>query len=186
MIIVSKLSPVWLYKINKVVKGHNNQRYCVFVGTTFDYYTDQEIHMLEIPLAGERYTIGFIKHKKNHNMSTHIKQLTMAINYLKPTVFDEVLIPIVKQRYKTRLNKTLQQGGISRIFDNNVQSSLFPEGSKIDDCIVYTDIVFGSKSANVKCVNKGYRTTNTFVCDKGIEFYLRDREVNCILMMGKL
>ena len=186
MLIISKIAPIWQYKVNKIVNARNGQKYCVFVGITFDYYTDQELHMLEIPLAGNRYVIGFIQHKKNPNASIPIKQLTMAINYLKSTAFDEVLVPVFTQRYKTRLNKTLQYAGLSRIFDTHIQMSLYPESAKIDDCIVYTDITFGTKSANVKCVNKGYRTTNTFVCDRGIEFYVRDREVNCIMMIGKI
>lgn len=186
MIIITKLSPTWLYKVDKVVQGRTNIEYCVFIGKTFDYYSDAEVHITEIPLAGERYVIGFVKHKNHSDKSIQIKQLTTAINYMKPIVFDEVLVPIIKQRFKTRLNKTLQHSGLRGIFENTVESSLFPEGTNLDDCIEYTDVIFGSRSANVKCVNKGYRTTNMFICDNNAEFYVRDREVNCVLIMGRL
>lgn len=192
LVSVAKLNPVWAYKIDDVIKRKTKDQYgqlivnslIRYVGKTFDYYEDAEKQIIEIPLYGI-YSIGFIDKKRNSgSKATDLKSLTTVFNYMKPTVLDEVIFPMIIKRYKTRLNKTLQHTGLNMVFTSTDTNSLYPEGFVLDDCLQYIDINFSTKSANKKCQNRGYRTTRKFICNDNFEFYLKNTENNCILMMG--
>jgi len=192
LISVARLSPIWLYSIDNIVKARfrnaSNQviDFIRFVGKTFDYFEDTEIQLIEVPTKDEIFSIGIILPKQNVDSPTKLKMLSTAINYIKPTVLDEVLVPIIEKRYKTRFNKTLQKTGMNVAFTEQEMIGLFPEGGSINDCIQYVDIKFGTASYKKRCSNKGYRTTRKFIANRSFEFYLRNTENNCILIMGRL
>lgn len=197
LISLAKISPVWAYKIENIVKArfHNNNYtndigildFIRFLGKTFDYYEDAEKQLIEVPLYGDVFSIGLILSKNNNTrLPTDLKSLTVAINYFKPTVLDEVLIPIIKKRFKMRMNKTLQKTGLNLVFMEEDLVGLFPEKGTINDCIQYVDIDFGTKTSNKRCDNKGYRTTRKFIANREFEFYLRNIQTNCIMIMGRI
>jgi serine protease inhibitor len=193
LITVAKLSPIWAYKIDNVIKSktHRNNSdetlsFIRFMGKTFDHYEDAERQIIEVPLHKDVLVIGLIMNKKGLQEPTELKNLTTALNYMKPTVLDEVMIPIIKKRYKTRLNKTLQKTGLIVVFNESEMDGLYPEGGVIDDCLQYVDINFGTSCSNKRCDNKGYRTTRKFICNGEFEFYLRNVETNCIMMFGRI
>lgn len=192
IITLSKIKPIWAYKIDNIVNSkfllngeYVSQKYVSFNGKTFNYHEDAEKQLLEMPLFGDEYVIGIVLNKKGVSKSTNLKDLTVSINYMKPTVLDEVIIPMIKKRYKTRLNKTLQKTGLNVIFNNNNISELFPEGGSLSDCIQYIDIDFGKQCGNKRCDNKGYRTTRKFICNTQFEYYLRNSTINCIISFGR-
>jgi serine protease inhibitor len=188
LITVAKLMPIWGYRIDNIVKirfRNTLTNFIRFVGKTFDYYEDAERQLVEIPLSGDVLTIGIILLKQNLNSPTDLKSLSTAINYIKPTVLDEVLIPTIKKRYKTRLNKTLQKTGLNVVFSAQEMTGLYPDGGTIDDALQYIDVIWGTKTGNKRCDNKGYRTTRKFIANRSFEFYLRNTENNCIVMMGR-
>lgn len=189
LVSVAKLSPLWAYKVDNIVKGRFRGdiiNFIRFMGKTFDYHEDSEYQLIEIPMQGDIFVIGFIIPKQNFDSPITLKTITTAINFMKPTILDEVIVPAIKKRYKTRLNKTLQNTGLKIVYSEGEIESLFPEGGHITDCIQYTDIEFSIKGGNKRSNNKGYRTTRKFVANKSIEFYLRNTENNCIMMMGRL
>lgn len=210
LITVAKLTPIWAYKIDQIVKSNSHSKsntksnsnsntesnapsFIKFIGKTFDYYEDAERQIVEVPLYERSnhtddsiLVIGLVINKRGMQESTELKVLTTALNYMKPTVLDELMIPIIKKRYKTRLNKTLQKTGLNVTFMEQDMSGLFPEGGTINDCLQYVDINFGTKSGNKRCNNNGYRTTRKFICNTTFEFYLRNTKTNCIMMFGRL
>ncbi|VBB18285.1 serine proteinase inhibitor [Yasminevirus sp. GU-2018] len=191
LVTLAKVSPIWAYKVDNVIKGRSHRdgepvSFIRFMGKTFDHYEDAERQIIEVPLYGDALVVGLIMNKRGLHEPTDLKNLTTSLNYMKPTVLDEVMIPIVKKRYKTRLNKTLQHTGLNVTFTENDVNALYPEGGAIDDCIQYVDINFGTRSANKRCDNRGYRTTRKFICNGEFEFYLRHVETNCIMMMGRM
>lgn len=189
---VARLSPIWLYSVDNIIKARFKSTdshiidFIRFIGKTFSYFEDTEIQLIEIPTRDEIFSVGMILSKQNLDSPTELKMISTAINYIKPTVLDEVLIPKIEKRYKTRFNKTLQKTGMNVIFVEQEMMGLFPEGGNIDDCIQYVDIKFDTISANKCCNNKGYRTTRKFIANRRFEFYFRNTENNCILMMGRL
>lgn len=193
LITVARLSPIWAYKIHDVVKSRIQKNdsdetlsFIRFMGKTFDHYEDAERQIIEVPLHGDVLAIGLIINKRGLQEPTELKELTTALNYMKSTVLDEVMIPIIKKRYKTRLNKTLQKTGLVVVFNEQNMDGLYPEGGTIDDCLQYIDLNFSTNCANKKCDNRGYRTTRKFICNGGFEFYLRNVENNCIMMFGRI
>ena len=191
LISVAKLNPIWAYKIDNIVKSRSQKNsepvsFIRFMGKTFDYHEDTERQLVEIPLYGDILVFGLIINKRGLQEPTDLKALTTALNYMKPTVLDEVMIPIIKKRFKTRLNKTLQKTGLNVTFSQNEMVGLYPEGGSINDCLQYVDVNFGTKCGNKRCDNRGYRTTRKFICNNGFEFYLRSTDTSCIMMFGRL
>lgn len=194
LVSVAKLSPAWAYKIDNVVKSRIQKdtgagetiSFIRFIGKTFDYYEDTERQIVEVPLHGDKLVIGLIINKRGMQEATELKDLTTALNYMKPTVLDEVMIPVIKKRFKTRLNKTLQKTGLNVTFSANEMIGLYPEGGSINDCLQYVDLNFGTKCGNKQCDNRGYRTTRKVICNGSFEFYLRMSSTSCIIMFGRL
>ena len=195
IISVARICPIWSYKIDNIIKnrfyGKLNDtslvEYIRFVGKTFYYYEDPDKQVIEIPIKDDTYKIGMIMNKNNKDSSTNLKSLSVSINYLKPTVLDEVLIPVINKRYKTRYNKTLQKTGLNVLFEQEQEmNGLFPEGGNFSDCVQYIDLIFKIQSENKKSNNVGYRTTRKFIANKDFEYYLRNIKNNCILIMGRI
>lgn len=189
LISLAKLIPIWAYKIDNIKKIRINNSIvdCLqFVGKTFNYYEDTQKQLIEIPLYGDTYSIGIILPKQYLETPTDMKTLTVSINYIKPTILDEVIIPMINKRYKTRIIGMLKKTGLESPFIENDIVGLYPEGGCITDCLQYTDVIFGSNSGNKISQNKGYRTTRKFIANRTFEFYLRDTDNNIILMMGKI
>jgi serine protease inhibitor len=189
LISIGKLVPIWAYKIDNIkhLRINNSVVNCLqFVGKTFNYYEDTQKQLIELPLYGDTYSIGIILSKHSLESPTDMKILNTAINYIKPTILDEVIVPMLNKRYKTRVNGMLKQTGLRSPFIENDIIGLYPEGGCITDYLQYTDVIFGSESGNKISQNKGYRTTRKFIANKSFEFYLRDIENNTLLMMGKI
>lgn len=199
LVLVARLNPIWKYEIENIVKArfrgnHNPDNipgndivdFIRFLGKTFDHYEDPERQVIEIPMHGDVFAVGMILSKINTTGSTDLKCINTSINYLKPTVMDEVLIPVIQRRFKTRLNKTLQKTGLNVVFSEQEMIGMFPEGGSFDDCVQYVDINFGSRSSKKNCNNRGYRTTRKFIANREFEFYLRNTKTNCIMMMGRI
>lgn len=189
MISVSKISPHWYYEIDSIITGkykNNATKFIRFIGKTFDYFEDAERQLVEIPMVGSTFVIGMILGKQNNESPISLNSLSTSINFIKPTVLDEVVFPMIKKRYKVRYNKTLQNTGLNQVFSEQELTGLFPEYGSLSDCIQYVDLSFGTKSANKRSNNKGYRTTRKFIANRPFEFYLRNIENNCIMMIGRL
>lgn len=193
LITVCRFNPIWAHRIDNIVKTRfivNNQSVMMdfirFMGKTFDYYEDAEKQLIEIPLYGDKYMIGMLLSKSDDFKPFDLKNLSIAINYLKPTILDEVLIPMIAKRYKLRLNKTLQKTGLNVVFNEQEFSGLYSEGGSLNDCIQYIDIRFSNQCGKKISNNKGYRTTRKFVANRDFEFYLRNRENNCIMIAGRI
>lgn len=190
IISIGRIRPIWHYKIDNIVTSRFKgflMNFIRYVGKMFYYFEDSETQIIEIPMAKNIYSIGIVLSKTNSMMiPIDIKRMSSVINYLKPTILDEVIIPMIKKRFKLRLNKTLMKTGLEMAFMENELVGLYPEGGRLNECLQYTDIIFGKKSENKIINNKGYRTTRKFIANRSFEFYLRDIESNILLVMGRL
>lgn len=212
LVSVIKIKPVFAYGINKIIKGSFNQNsmrdYLVFIGISCGYYEDKEIRLIELPLKDNdninNYVFGIITRKDdNYNKSNNsnnsnnsiadIKTFSTAIHYIKLTVFDEVRIPIVKERYKYRLNKILQTTGLKNIYDTEssdyyklYNSANGINGAYITDCVQYMDLIIDKNTQNKKSQNKSYNTAGKYYANKEFDYYVRDVITNAIIVMGKI
>jgi len=187
LICTIRLTPIWLYEIDKIVDMKFNDdviQYIKFHNKTFNYYEEVNKTYIEIPLINNIYVIGFIVSNKKE--LTDLKDIIKSIGNMKKTVLNDVSIPVLNKRYKIRLNKTLQKTGLNNIFITNEPNLLFPENSSINDCLQYTEIIFGTKSGKTKCINDSYKTVKKCILNKTFEFYLRNVENNCIILTGKI
>ncbi len=192
---VSRISPIWGYQVDDVVKGrfydNNNNgemiNYIRFLGKSFNHFQDPDIMMIEVPTIADELVIGFVLRKDGRkNVATDNDKLNMAINYLKPVVMDEVMIPMIQKRYKTRLINILKKTGLKASFiEDNEFPQLYPEGSsRLGDVLQYVDIIFDDRCSNKKSSNRGYKTSSKFICSYEFEYYVRLTS-GPILMMGR-
>ena len=208
LVSVCRIRPIFLYAINNVIDGRFNPSgpsrrplpasFMRFIGVTCKFFEDREMRLIEMPLKGEEHAFGMIMSKdsddygirdnestKRNGSIADIKKLSTCINYLENRVMDEVHIPIVKTRFKTRLNKTLQNTGLRHIFTDDNYYRLYPDGAHVTDCIQYTDLIIDKYSSGVKSRNRGYSTGSKFIANSTFEYYVRDVTTNTILMIGR-
>jgi len=187
LICTIRLTPIWLYGIDKIVDmkfKDDVMKFIVFKNKSFNYYEDINKIYIEVPLINNIYVLGFIV--SNNDKLTDLKDIIKSIGNMKKTVLNDVSIPILNKRYKIRLNKTLQKTGLNSVFVTNEPNLLFPENSSINDCLQYTEIIFGTVSDNMKSSNESYKTVKKCILNKSFEFYLRNVENNCIVLTGKI
>jgi serine protease inhibitor len=172
-----------------------------FVGITCGFFEDRTLRLLEIPLKGHEHCLGIIMRKDNkddYGMKTlinndesgsgaiaDIKKLSTCINYIEQRVIDEVMVPIIDQRFKVRLNKTLQSTGLKHIFTDPNYHKLYPDGAYISDCIQYMQLTISDASFGERSNNRGYITSCKYIVDTEFEFYIRDNQTNTIFAMGR-
>jgi len=160
------------------------------------------MRLLEVPLKGHEHCLGLVMRKDNKDdygmktMANHsdddqrgaiadIKKLSTCINYLEQRVIDEVMIPIIDERFKIRLNKTLQSTGLKSVFGDSNYYRLYPDGAYLSDCIQYMQLTISDQSFGEKSNNRGYITSCKYIADTEFEFYIRDNQTNTIFAMGK-
>jgi hypothetical protein len=178
LVSISKIYPIWKYKIDKITSKHIH-----FINKTFSYYDNSQHQIIEIPLYNSHYVIGYINNLQKESID--LKLLTIAINYMKPTIISDVVLPIIKTRYKTRLNTILTKTGIKCFTTNSNDNILYPN-FMLSDYLQYVDFNISTKSANINCNNKGCVTTKKFICNNIFELYIRNTNTNAIIMLCKI
>ena len=129
-----------------------------------------------------------VKNSEDENETGSIadfKKLSTCINYLEQRVMDEVMIPIIDQRFKIRLNSTLKKTGLKHIFRDPNYYKLYPDGAHVSDCIQYMQLVITDRSYGEKSNNRGYITSSKYIVNSEFEFYIRDNQTNTIFAMGR-
>ena len=215
LVSVTRLRPIFQYEISSIVEApfyskmrdgeyHGVRReFLRFIGVTCGFFEDRTLRLLEMPLKGHEHCLGIIMRKDNkddygmktivnHNENetqtgsiADIKKLSTCINYLEQRVIDEVRIPMIDQRFKVRLNKTLQSTGLKHIFRDPNYYKLYPNGTNISDCIQYLHLTISDNSFGEKSNNRGYITSCKYIVNSEFEFYVRDNQTNTIFAMGR-
>jgi serine protease inhibitor len=214
LVSVTKIRPIFQYAINAIVEEPFYTRlspngrlqpirceFLRFVGITCGFFEDRTLRLLEVPLKGGEHVFGLVMRKDNKDdygvkmmidddgdqtgSIADIKKLSTSINYLEHRVLDEVLIPLIDQRFKLRLNKTLQKTGLKHIFRDPNYYRLYQDGANISDCIQYMQLTISDYSVGEKSKNKGYITACKYIADTEFEFYIRDTQTNTIFGMGR-
>lgn len=188
LILVSKINPIWNYKIDTITKNYYKNeltKFINFTNKTFDYFENKDKCVIEIPMIDKSFVIGLINYKNDvQDKFSNFDELSMCINYLKPTIFEIVSIPTIKTRFKTRLNNILLKNGLTQIFDN-YDSTFLNTVQNLEDCLQYIDICFGTKCTN-KISKNETSSIKKFIINKQFEFYVRSIDYNCVIMMGYL
>lgn len=178
LISIAKIKPKWLHQTNSF--NHNFLRW---INKSFKYFEDTDRQIIELPLYGKSFVFGVINKKTNCSPIDY-KTLSLSMKYMKSTLLDEIVIPAIKKMYKIRLNKTLLKTGLNISSFNDI-IGLYPEYSRIDDCIQYIDIDLCANNV-VEKSTKEYRSSKKFIINDNFEFYLKNIDINCIMLIGKI
>ena len=196
LFVVSRLAVRWADALVVQTYPRYNQptQGVCWVDTTFDYYQDQSRQFIELPMQGNAWYIGLVI-SKNPTQSTDLKTLSIATSYMKPCVMDRVVVPMIRSRYRVRMNGILQSTGLKTIFTNSEITGLFVGGGALDDCIHVFDLDIGSEYVNDKkstnnkhmgASHMGARTGLRFIVGGACEFYLRHRDTGCVVCAGRI
>ena len=208
---IDKVLPGVFFAKNAAAKNMSNSivkvkcEYIRFLDAKCGIYEDRTIRVLEIPLDGGDHVFGIVMNKDastdygnaktifnvDSRSNIDFKRFITYQSYLDVRNIDEILLPKISRRFKIRLNNTLKNAGLEKIFTTRNYSILFPTGTEITDCIQYTDLVIGeyysmsSKTEREVSARSNSPSGSKFHVKSEFEYYIRDITTNTMLFMGK-
>ena len=187
----SVITPIWKQKFDYVDErvfksSHGNMRceYMTSVGKTHGYYEDSKIQIVELCCAGDKLTMGIIIAKELEIPKLNEERIHFYIQHLKPTILDEVSIPMFKTQTKLRYTNILKKTELKTVFMDLDIPEFISDGCKLDDVIQNIEIIISNKSINNNEVNRGYRTIRKFVASTSFIYYFRYAPTNTIITLG--
>lgn len=185
------ITPIWKQKVDyideKVFKsscGNMRCEYITFVGKTHGYYEDSKIQIVELCCAGDKLTMGIIVAKEYEIPKLNDERIHFYIQHLKPTILDEVSIPIFKTQTKLRYTNILKKTELKTVFMDLNIPEFISDGCKLDDVIQNIEITISGRSINTREDNRGYRTIRKFVASTSFIYYFRYAPTNTIITLG--
>jgi serine protease inhibitor len=183
----ASIEPIWYSEFYKVVPdifnseylGRLETKFMIASNQTFGYYDTPYYQVLEIA-AQNNIAFGIIL----GNIDLNQKIYDRIILNLKPTILDEVKIPMFKIQTKVRYTNILKETDLKTIFlDLNVPE-LFTSTCKLDDVIQNIEIKITNKFISKKINNKNIKTVKKFQAISTFIYYLRQTDTNTLLFIG--
>jgi serine protease inhibitor len=197
---IAVIRPIWNFPFDKKAKslfyGYDDERkqdYLVSNGNVYRYFEDNEHQLIELECGysndrngtGEKGLIfGILLHKKAQTKEPNHK-IHFYLEHMKPTILEEVRIPIFTQNLKFRYNGTLKNMGLNTVFKQITANNLFPNcRPMIHDVIQNVKIIVSESSNNYVHNKKGAPSMSKFLANKPFFYYIRLADTNTILMDG--
>jgi serine protease inhibitor len=190
---IMKIVPIWKMKIDSIIKTYfftNTQKevkkFIKFTNQNVMSYEDTQIKMVELPLKetkNNKFSMGIVLNR-NKDDYYDFDSLAHNVNKMKNETFGEIIIPLFESNNKIRLNNTLYKSGLENLYNNGELNVLFPEKCNFNQVLQYSYVAFTKKSGGM--VNKRImRNNKKFLCNRNFLYYLRDVELNLIMMVGQ-
>jgi hypothetical protein len=187
----SVITPIWKQKFDyideRVFKSSHGDMRCEYmtsVGKTHGYYEDSKIQIVELCCAGDKLTMGIIIAKELEIPKLNEERIHFYIQHLKPTILDEVSIPMFKTQTKLRYTNILKKTELKTVFMDLIIPEFISDDCKLDDVIQNIEIIISNRSINNNEVNRGYRTIRKFVASTSFIYYFRYAPTNTIITLG--
>lgn len=184
------IHPVWLIAPNNVINDvfqgkilDRQTKYMYFVSKTFKYFEDKSIKLLEMECAGN-YSVGFILGKNSNLPDLDNDKIKFYISGAKPTVIDEVKIPMFKQDFKMRYTNLLKETDFVAPFVKMTVPEFIPESGVLHDVVQNISIIIDDITVNKTVNNKDYQTSRNFICNNPFIYYIRMTDLDCIIVIG--
>ena len=189
------IKPVWGVAVNYVKKGKYTDLttgrittcdFMSFIGQTHGYYENDSIQMIELRTYGGKMMMGIIICNEDEDMPIlDDKKIHEYIQNIKPTILDELRIPIFKTQTKLRYTNILKQTELKTVFSTLDIPEFIDDDCNIDDVIqnIEVDINPNFKLSS-KEKNKGYKTVKKFVANRTFIYYFRYTPLNMIFTLG--
>lgn len=200
MMSLAVIHPIWNFPFDKKAKGffygyeeERKQDYLISQGNVYRYFEDNDHQMIELECgysngtkgSGEQGLVfGILLHKKTQTKESNQK-IHFYLEHIRPTVLEEVRIPMFVQNLKFRYNNSLKSMGLNSVFKQITAQNLFPNcRPMIHDVIQNVKIVIDDASNNYVHNKKGVASMSRFIANKPFFYYLRLADTNTILMNG--
>jgi hypothetical protein len=178
------LSPTWNTTFDEIKIGlFNNsikQQYMQSIAKKFMYFKNSSTTLLELTSIDNKICTGFLLTDDtiDENNTHH------WIKNLKPTLLDEVLIPIFKLSTKIRYTNILKKTDLQNVFRDLNVPDMFTDECSISDVIQNIEFIVTNKCIKERERNTTYRSNKKFILDRSFVFYVRHLKSNTILFTG--
>lgn len=191
------LRTVWKVPFEKIIKlVFNNVSQKEFLynnGKTYDYYEDNLVQLIELPLYDDILTMGIVLPKSNQDTSLPnltLKDFDLYTSNLKSINIDEIAIPKFNQHSKIRISSIFKKTGLDNIFTNIEIPELIKNGTTISDVIQNIYLIVENKyiKTNNQSDNFHYRGAKSnikFIANKPFIYYFRCLKTNTIIITGQ-
>ena len=150
---------------------------------SFDYYEDDKIKMIEIPIIKNTACMGIIISKTK---DIEIEKIKYYISQMKNVVFNVVAIPMFVQNFKIRYTDLLKETGLDVIFKKMSCPNLFQEEFPLTDVIQNIHIGIENKFHLKRSEMKNKTKTNRmFIANIPFTYYFRLKDSNTVFYTGK-
>lgn len=144
------------------------------------YYETSSCKTIEIPLVSD-HVLGILIGDDFANFNPQI--LMNNMRNLVEVEFSEIMIPMIDNIYKMRLNSILKNTNINDIFVQNDYSKLYPDEININDIVQIHKVKF-TASSNIKKTNNGVYNGERFYANREFLFYVKDKNTNLIKLIS--
>jgi serine protease inhibitor len=194
---VGLLRTVWKTPFDKIIKAKfigkdisvKDMVYCS--GKTHNYFEDDDFQVLEMKLYDDVLSMGFILPKKlSHKLpQINLKDFEVYIEHMKPSVLDEIVIPIFKTQCKLRVSNILKKTGLSGIFNKADFTELLGNQTKITDFVQNITLIFDDKyipkTEKPSYKNHGIMSNRKFIANRPFIYYFRLLSTKTIILIGQ-
>lgn len=150
-----------------------------------DYYTDQDVEILELKMKDNQVSMGIIISKGNRKLQISNDQITRYIDKLMDMTFDYVIIPKYTKTYKFRYNGILKEAGLSEIFKSTDCPDFITERVPVDDIIQQITISITNNNNNRISENSINSRDRIFLANCPYIYYFRLLQTNTIVLVGQ-
>lgn len=178
------LSPVWntTFTVIKIGMFNNSikHKFMQSIARNFFYFKNSNTTLLELRSADNQVGVGFLltNDTLDENNTHH------WIKNLKPTLLDEVLIPIFKLTTKIRYTNILKKTDLQLVFKDLNVPNMFTDECSISDVIQNIEFTVTNKCVKERERNTTYRSNKKFILNESFLFYVRHIKSNTILFTG--
>lgn len=189
---VGFINPKFYHPFDRMIKGmfagyddSKQVNYLLSIGKTYNYYEDNDKQLIEFKCGDKAELLfGIIVHKEVFMIESSEK-INFYTSHAKPTLLDEVRIPMFSLDSKIRYNNVLKNLGLNSIFIQVVADELFPQKIQLHDIIQNIKFIVNENSCGVPHVKTNNASSmKKFIVDHPFIYYLKLKNTNTILMNG--
>ncbi|ARF09364.1 serpin [Catovirus CTV1] len=183
------LRTVWKIPFEKTIKLNGNKEFMYNNSKTYDYYEDNIVQVIDIPLYDDIISMGIVLPKSDSGSLPNLtyRQYTMYTNNLRSLNIDEIAIPKFNQHSKIRTSSILKKTGLGNIFDKIEVPEFIKNNTNISDFVQNIYLIVENKYLNTQShnYNGGAKTNIKFVASKPFIYYFRCVITNTIIITGQ-
>lgn len=186
------ISTIWKIPFSNIIKmnfGKNTIEYMYNKGETYDYYEDNTLKLIELPMYDDIITMGLLLPKKNNTiLDINLKEIDNYISNLQSTNIMKIAIPKFNEHYKLKTSSIFKNFGLGEIFNNLYLPELLGENSMLNDIIhnIYINVDNNYTKYSRNHMTTGITSNIQFIANRPFIYYFRCVKTNTIILTASI